>query len=320
MKQWWTRIVALTAALFLLSGCIASQTETKINADGSGTNTLKVGIEASALGFLKGAGGTEGEDPFQSAKDGTADLPPEWEATTADWKETLNDQEFEGVQITMKFKNIAMLNEQLAQMTEQNASDGSNPAGGTLQGLKVEETADGFVASGTATTADLAAGSESSGLGDSADALKSAVITWSVTMPGAIKEYEPKDIAKVSGNTITWTFPADRAETYNLRVVGSKSGGAGGSLPLILIAVGGLLLLGGLAFFVMNRRKAAPAPAFGQPGAYDPNAGYNPNAGYGQGQQGYGQQPGTYDPNAGYGQQGGYGQPGSQDPNDPNRR
>lgn len=300
MKQWWTRIVALTAALFLLSGCIASQTETKINADGSGTNTLKVGIESSAMGFLKSAGGSESEDPFQSAKDSTSALPAEWEATTTDWKETLNGQDFEGVQITMKFKDIAMLNEQLAQMTEQNSSDDSNPAGGTLQGLKVEETADGFVATGTATTSDLAAGSESSGLGDSADALKNAVITWSVTMPGAIKEYEPQDIAKVDGNTVTWTFPADKAETYNLRVVGSKSGGAGGSLPLILGVVGGLLLLGGLAFFVMNRRKAAPAPAYSQPGSYDPNAGY-------------GQQPG------GYGQQpGGYGQPG--DPNDPNRR
>lgn len=315
MKQWWTRIVALTTALFLLSGCIASQTETKINADGSGTNTLKVGIEASALGFLKGAGGTEGEDPFQSAKDSTSSLPAEWEATTTDWKEEVNGQKFEGVQITMKFKDIAMLNEQLAQMTEQNASD-NNPAGGALQGLKVEETADGFVATGTATTADLAAGSDSSGLGAGADALKDAVITWSVTMPGAIKEYEPQDIATVTGNTITWRFPADRTETYNLRVVGSKSGGAGGSLPLILGVVGGLLLLGGLAFFVMNRRKATPAPAFAQPGAYDPNAAYGQ-----PGQQPYGQQPGSYDPNAGYGQQqGGYGQPGPNDPNDPNRR
>jgi hypothetical protein len=150
-KQWWTRIVALTAALFVLSGCIASKTETKINADGSGTNSMKVGIEASALSFLKGAGGSDTEDPFQSAKDGVSELPAEWEAKTSDWKEKLNGQDFEGVQIDMKFKNIAMLNDQLSQMTSANSSDSNNPAGGTLQALKVEETADGFVATGTAT-------------------------------------------------------------------------------------------------------------------------------------------------------------------------
>ena len=329
MKRWWTRMVVVGMMLFMLTGCIASQTETTINADGTGTNTLKIGMEASAMAMMASMGDTGGGNPFESVKDDTADLPAEWEVVTSDWKEKLGDQNFEGVQVAMKFKNVATLNEQLVELGNQSGS-GDNPAGGILANLKVEETADGFIVTGTGNSTNLAESGATSGMGDSADALKNAVLVWKVTMPGEITEYEPKEIATVAGNTITWRFPADRTATFDLRAVSTKSGG--GSLPLILGIVGGLLVLGGLAFFLMNRRKTAvavPAAPYAQPGAYNPNAQYGQQGGYGQ-QPGsydpnaqYGQQPGSYDANAQYGQQPGGGsgqQPGSTDPNDPTRR
>ncbi len=58
MKRWLNRALAATLALVMLSGCIASQTETKINADGSGTNTVKFGIESQYMGMLSGMGGS----------------------------------------------------------------------------------------------------------------------------------------------------------------------------------------------------------------------------------------------------------------------
>ncbi len=310
MKHWLHRAVAATLALVLLSGCIASQTETKINADGSGTNTIKFGIEAQYIGMLSGLGGDSGsEDPFQSAKDDAAEFPAEWEAKTSDWKEKLDGRDFQGVQIDMKFTNLAMLNDQLAKIAEQTSSD--NPAGGSLTGLKVEEINNEFVVTGTANATDLAAEGDAAAMGGMEELAK-AVIVWRVTMPGAVKEALPAEITTKDGNTVTWKIPADKTATYDLRIVAGKTGGSsGGSLPLILGLVGGLILLGGLGFFFMNRRKAAPAaaPAYGQPGAYDPNAGYGQPGGY--------QQPGQP---GGYQQPGQPGQPGTYDPNDPNRR
>ncbi len=334
MKRWLNRALAATLALVMLSGCIASQTETKINADGSGTNTVKFGIESQYMGMLSGMAGSGDEDLFKDAKDEAAAFPAEWQAKTSDWKEKIDGREFQGVQIDMQFKDLATLNAQLEQIASQSSSD--NPAGGSLAGLKVEEINNEFVVSGTANATDLAAEGDAAGLGGGMEALQSAVIMWRVTMPGAVKEALPAEITTKDGNTVTWKIPANKTATYDLRIVSAKTGGSsGGSLPLILGVLGGLILLGGLAFFFMNRRKATPAVAapYGQPGGYDPNAGYQQ-----PGQPGGYQQPGTYDQPGGYqqpGQPGGYqqpgtydqpggyqqpGQPGTSDPNDPNRR
>jgi hypothetical protein len=351
MKRWLNRAIVAILASVMLTGCIASQTETKINADGSGTNTVKFGIEAQYIGMLSGLGGSETDDPFKAAKDEAAGFPAEWEAKTSDWKEKIDNRDFQGVQIDMKFKDLAMLNAQLEQIASQSSSD--NPAGGSLTGLKVEEINNEFVVTGTANATDLAASGDTAGLGGGMEELRKAVIVWRVTMPGAVKEALPAEITTKDGNTVTWKIPADKTASYDLRIVAGKTGGSsgGGSLPLILGLVGGLILLGGLAFFFMNRRKAAPAVAapYGQPGGYDPNASYGQPGGYQQpgqpggyqqpGQPGGYPQPGTYDPNPNYGQQpgqpggyqqpgqpGGYqqpgqpGQPGTYDPNDPNRR
>ena len=344
MKNWFSRVLVLMIAGLVLSGCVASQAETKINADGTGTNTFKIGFASEFSSFFAGAAGDE--DPFKQPKDDVANYPKEWEATVNDqWKEKLGEKEFSGIQIDMKFKDLAMLNAQLTEFTK-NSESADNPTGGALANLKVEEVNNEFVVSGTANATDLAAEAEAdpsmAGMGEE---LKKAVIVWKVTMPGEVKSFEPADIGTKDGNTVTWKIPVDKTATYQLKAVSAKSGGGlggGSSLPLILGIIGALALLGGLAFFFMNRNKkpavaaptnygTPPAGNYGQP--YDPNAGYNqpqggyqqpydPNAGYNQPQGGY-QQP--YDPNAGYnqpqagsGQVNPYDQP--QNPNDPNRR
>ncbi|MCA0351936.1 MAG: hypothetical protein LCH85_08045 [Chloroflexi bacterium] len=295
MKQWMSRMLLGVLAI-ALSGCVASQVETTISGDGSGTNTFKVGMDAETMAMMSSMGGTEGEDPFKKTKDDVSGYPAEWSATTSDWKEKLGETEFQGVQVNMKFANLATLNEQLNQfLTDSGSSD--SPTGQALSNLKVTDDGETFTVSGNAVATDLAAAaeSESSGMPGMGDSLKKAVIVWQVTLPGEVSSVEPAEIATVNGSTVTWKIPVDKTATYTLKAVSTKSGGgAGGSnLPLILGGVGLLVVLAGVGFFVMSRRKAAPVAA---------------------GYQQYGGQ--TYDPNAQQNQQQGYYDPN----NDPNRK
>lgn len=295
MKQWMSRMLLGVLAI-ALSGCVASQVETTISGDGSGTNTFKVGMDAETMAMMASMGGTEGEDPFKETKDDVSGYPAEWAATTSDWKEKLGETEFQGVQINMKFANLATLNEQLSQfLTDSGSSD--SPTGQALSNLKVTDDGETFTVSGNAMATDLAAAAESEGAGmpGMGDSLKKAVIVWQVTLPGEVSSVEPAEIATVNGSTVTWKIPVDKTAQYTLKAVSTKSGGgAGGSnLPLILGGVGLLVVLAGVGFFVMSRRKAAPVAA---------------------GYQQYGGQ--TYDPNAQQNQQQGYYDPN----NDPNRK
>ncbi len=290
MKQWMSRILLGVLALSL-SGCVASQAETKITSDGSGTNTFKVGFEEESLAMLQSMGGEEMQDPFKDVKDSTAEYPAEWGATTSDWQETINGQAFKGVKIDMKFANLATLNEQLSKFLSDSGGE-TNPTGQALSNLKVTDDGKTFIVTGDAVATDLAAaaaegGSETAGM-PGMEKLNQAVIVWQVTLPGEVTESGPADITTVNGNTVTWKIPADKAATYSLKAVSSKSGGGSSSLPLILGGIGLLVVLAGVAFFVLNRRKAAPVAA---------------------GYQQYGGQ--TYDPNA---------QQNYSDPNDPNRK
>ncbi|WP_110516195.1 LppM family (lipo)protein [Herpetosiphon llansteffanensis] len=289
MKQWMSRILLGVLAISL-SGCIASQTETKITSDGSGTNTFKVGLGEKALGMFTSLGGSEAEEPFANVKEDIAAYPAEWGATSTDWQETINGTVYKGVKVDMKFANLAMLNEQLGKFMTDSGGDDS-PTGQALSNMQVTNDGDTFTVTGNATATDLAAtlkdqgGAEMESLAGQVEDPKTAVIVWQVTLPGDITESSPAEITKVNGDTVTWTIPVDKTATYSLKAVAEKGSS---SLPLILGGIGLLVVLAGVAFFVMSRRKAAPVAA---------------------GYQQYGGQ--TYDPNA---------QQNYSDPNDPNRK
>lgn len=323
MKHWYSRILGVMLLGIMLSGCFASQTESKINSDGTGTTVFKMGFDSQYAPLLKSAG--NGEDPFAEPKKDAATYPAEWETKVEDWKEKIGDVQYEGIIMTMKFSNLAMMNEQLAKITTDSGSgtSGGPSSSGMLTNMKAEEVNGEFVVTGNANAVDLGKEAEADpSMASYAPELRKALVVWQVTMPGTIKSFEPDTIATKSGNTVTWKIPADKVESYNLKIVSAKSGGGGVggmSLPLILGIVGGLVVLGGLAYFFMSRKKAAPVATTNY-GQYDPNAGYNQQqGGYQQPQGGY-QQP--YDPNAGYGQQQPYQQNpyDQQNPNDPNRR
>ncbi|HEY1015825.1 MAG TPA: hypothetical protein VGE07_24160 [Herpetosiphonaceae bacterium] len=304
MFRQWKSMILGAALLVLLSGCIAQKTETTLKGDGSGTNVMKTGLSEEARGFMESAGsesgsGSEAEDPFATVREQVKEYPPEWNVDVKDWKE----DKFEGVEVSMEFSDIATLNKQLEALLEPSAANSGSPTGSMFQSVSAKEENGKYVISADVDTTSGGASDPSS-----AEFLKDAVVSWTITMPGAIEDYTAKEIATKDGNSVTWRFPLDKPGKYELSITGAKSGGAlggGSSLPLILGGVGALVVLGGVGFMVMNRNKKKPVAV--DAGSY--------GGGYQQG--GY-QQP--YDPNAGYGQQqqGGYQQP--YDPNDPTRR
>ena len=117
-------------------------------------------------------------------------------------------------------------------------------------------------------------------------------ITQSVTFPGKVTE---ADGGKVDGNKVTFTD-----------LEGHTVKGKDGSIPMwvwIIVGVGALALIGGLAAFLVIRSKKNKAQApYGTPvQGYDPNQAFPAQPGQ---QAGYGA------PQAQPGQQTGYGAPG----------
>ena len=135
-------------------------------------------------------------------------------------------------------------------------------------------------------------------------------VTQSITFPGKVTE---ADGGKVDGNKVTFTD----IKSHTVK-------GGDGSIPMwvwIIVGVGALALIGGLAaFFVIRSKKNKTQAPYGTPTqGYDPNQAFpaqpGQQAGYGapQAQPGYGapdQQPGYGAPQSQPGQQTGYGAPG----------
>ena len=135
-------------------------------------------------------------------------------------------------------------------------------------------------------------------------------VTQSITFPGKVTE---ADGGKVDGNKVTFTD----IKSHTVK-------GGDGSIPMwvwIIVGVGALALIGGLAaFFVIRSKKNKTQAPYGTPTqGYDPNQAFpaqpGQQAGYGtpQAQPGYGapgQQTGYGTPQAQPGQQSGYGAPG----------
>ena len=296
MRQFVVRLALMSAALLFFTGCIAQQAETTINADGSGTNVIRVGFSQQAMAMISGMDEGNSEDPFADLRGQEDSLPAEWNAQLNDWE----DETFTGIEIAMEFADLPMLQAQLDQMF--GGSDPNSPGnitGGSLyQNIRVEEINDEIVITAVADTSGM--GLEEQGM--DASMFADASLFWEVTMPGTIQEYTAQEIAIQEGNTVRWTFPLDQPDTYDLRVVGAKSGGIGGASPLVLVlgGAGALLLVAGLVMFFMNRSTARPATATtynSGPGATGTYAGNDYNqATNDDNQAGYAPSGNTYDP------------------------
>ena len=157
---------------------------------------------------------------------------------------------------------------------------------------------------------------ETPDFGIDSDADKGITFTQSVTFPGKVTE---ADGGKVDGNKVTF----DDGSAHTVK-------GKDSSMSVwiwILVGVGALAVIGGLAaFFIVRGKKNKAQAPYGAPvQGYDPNQAFpdqpGQQAGYGapQAQPGYGtpqaqpgQQPGYGAPQAQPGQQPGYGAPQAQ--------
>ena len=149
-------------------------------------------------------------------------------------------------------------------------------------------------------------------------------VTVKVTFPGSVSKVSGH--GKKSGNTATWNNTqdetsiltakgADHASSYNTGDADhassrdSEDNDANSPLPIIIVIVLVLATIGGVAAFIIIRKKRAKtgiAPGYPQPGQqpYNPQQPYNSQPGYGQ--------PGQAPAVPGTAQPGYYAQPGAQ--------
>ncbi|MBA3470639.1 MAG: hypothetical protein H0T53_13455 [Herpetosiphonaceae bacterium] len=260
------RIILFLGLSLLLSGCITQQTETVIRPDGSGTQVFRIGISQQFLD-LAGMGGQGSIDPTDALSDigtGTAELPAEWQATNEPWEST--DRQYEGAQISMQFRDLAMLEDQLME-----SALGSSNSLVIFDDVSVSEEDGSYVIRATVASA---TGTEELGLGSEFGDLQGGAFgnvvptaSWRIEMPGEITEWSEQELATQEGNAVTYSFPFPLDRPYEIVVRAKVKPGI--SLQVMLIVVGMLVLglatiLAGVVLNRRNRRVAAqPIPPTG---------------------------------------------------------
>jgi hypothetical protein len=234
---------ALTLAAAGLTGCMKMDMQFDLQSDDTVDGTMIVAVSTELAELT-------GQSPEDLADQMTSEMVPLDEGE-GEWStEPYDDGEFVGSEITFEGAPLASMAE-----------------GATDESLSIVRDGDEFVVSGEMDLTDTTGSAEDpmfAGMMDSFD------IRIAVSFPGAVSEHN----GELSGNTVTWV-PVF-GEVLEISARGSAIEGGGGSgLPWLLIggiAVGLLVILGLVLFFVLRSRKSStPAVAPGYP---DPAMGY----------------------------------------------
>ncbi len=274
------RMIVMIGVALLLSGCWIQQTNTTIDADGSGINEINIGFSKQFLSFAGLSGGGSGND-LQDALDQLNDvantLPAEWNASSSPWESA--DGQYKGTTLRMEFSDLAMLQEQLSR-------DMLGAGNSIIQFSDVNVQRDGGEVLVQATlTSPLSSDqlpTESTDLLSGLDQLEGLgvdppVAVWKITMPGKISAWTEHDAGVLSedGQSVTYTIPFPPAQVYNISVRASTGNALlkqGLAVVLGLVGLGMLLIGAGMWLNRRNRqpRPAQPVPPVTPPGWHQP--------------------------------------------------
>ncbi len=213
MKKRLLLVTMLVAALFL-AGCITLKIENDIRPDGGGTKSQIIAVDVEAIeGFAQSMGmtpepGAEEENPLEDSfgelEQKAAAVPG---ATVEEYRDPVTGRE--GVKVVVPFANL----DELVALS-------STELFGNVDAIRFQQSGSSTTMNITVSTSDLSDEvSESAGEGGPEEATPSPEekamqqqmlqmmdidFTYSVIVPGAIADYDPKDSATVEGNKITW--------------------------------------------------------------------------------------------------------------------
>lgn len=190
-------ITVVLAGVLLLSGCVTLRTETRINADGSGTRSIIIAMDPSVMEMAQSQG--EG-DPFADAQAQAANIPG---ATVEEYVDPNTGNK--GVKMTLPFQSL----DELATMDfgEEDSK---------IDEITWSREGDIYTLTAKVNMGDLAAGAS----GEDAEtmteqeqqmatqmmAAMGLEFTYAVAVPGEIKDYSPQQNATydAANNEIIW--------------------------------------------------------------------------------------------------------------------
>jgi hypothetical protein len=213
MKKRWFFVTMLVAALFL-AGCITLKIENDIRPDESGTKSQIIAVDMEAIeGFAQSMGvtpepGAEEENPLEDSfgelEQKAAAVPG---ATVEEYKDPVTGRE--GVKVAVPFANL----DELVALS-------STELFGNVDAIRFQQSGSSTIMNITVSTGDLSeevsesaaeSGAEEATPSPEDKAMQQQMLqmmdidfTYSVIVPGAIADYDPKDSATVEGNKITW--------------------------------------------------------------------------------------------------------------------
>ena len=219
-----SRVAVVTlAGLFAATGCVTQLITTEIRADGSGTNTFEVGLDAGFFAMIDAEG--DGPLDLQAITERVEALPESWNARY----ETFERDNLRGVRITTDFADLAEMTEQLNTLLAQIAeSEGDGEAGfevtPVLREVAVRGEEDG--------TARLSARAHPVAPGEvDAETIETfrgifgeSTFGWTVVIP-ELSAYTPEEITKDAGDDAVH-FSFEFGESYDVEVTGSLEPGA----------------------------------------------------------------------------------------------
>jgi hypothetical protein len=235
------RLLICIFALLFLSGCFSEQIATKINTDGSGVNTIAIGLNKTLLGDTPmlpiglAPPNARAQDALQQLETEiqsvVAGLPAAWKAQSEPWE----DSEFKGFKISIAFTDPAMLEAQLNRIAKLNED---NRITDMYQGFKVQHVSDAI---------EMVAKVKVDGaknLPPPNQPIPQNIrfrLSWSVEMP-SIDSFTEEGIATRDGNNVTWTFPVEQSANYLIQVHGGLKETAS-PFPYWLIALTALVVV-----------------------------------------------------------------------------
>lgn len=231
------KLIALTAVLVLVATACKIETNfgATIQADGSGTIILEIGVDEEAAQFF-----LDGSDPFED--NDFADMPG---ATVRE--EQRGDLTF--YVLEAEVDDVTDIREGLV-----------DADGGVLNDLTITVTDDRVTVSGSASAEDTVSDAGELDLDIPLDEIFSATVFF--TMPGAILDHNAD---RQDGNTLFWEVPITGG-TLDIQATsdpaGTPASGSGdGGFPVWGYALLAAVLLGALWFFLRGRTTSAGTPA-----------------------------------------------------------